>query len=65
MTSDKDRFLTLKKERDGSILFGNDSSSMIIRKGTINLGSKDATKENVLPVEDMKHNMLSVIQMCD
>jgi hypothetical protein len=43
MTGDKDRFLTLKKERDGSISFGNDNSARIIGKGTVKLGSKDAT----------------------
>jgi hypothetical protein len=65
MTGDKDKFLTLKKERDGSISFGNDNSAKIIGRGTIKLGSKDAREENVLLVEDMKHNLLSVSQMCD
>jgi hypothetical protein len=65
MTGDKDIFLTLKKERDGSISFGNDNSTRIIGKGTVKLGSKDAKEENVLLVEDMKHNLLSVSQMCD
>jgi hypothetical protein len=65
MTGDKDMFLTLKKERDGSISFGNDNSTIIIGRGTIKLGSKDAREENVLLVEDMKHNLLSVSQMCD
>jgi hypothetical protein len=65
MTGDKYRFLTLKKERDGSVSFGNDKSTRIIGKGAVNLESKDATAENVLLVENMKHNLLSVIQMCD
>jgi hypothetical protein len=65
MTGDMDKFLTLKKERDGSVSFGNDNSAKIIGKGTVNLGSKDAKAENVLLVEDMKHNLLSVSQMCD
>jgi hypothetical protein len=42
MTGDKDKFLTLKKERDGSVSFGNDNSSGIIGRGTIKIGSKDA-----------------------
>jgi hypothetical protein len=65
MTGDKDKFLTLKKETNGLVSFWNDNSAKIIGKGTIKLGSKDATVENVLLVEDMKHNLLSVIQMCD
>jgi hypothetical protein len=65
MTCDKDMFVTIKKERDGSIAFGNDNSTKIIGKGTVKLGSKDVMVENVLLVENMKHNMLSVSKMCD
>jgi hypothetical protein len=65
MTGDKNMFLTLKKERDGSVSFGNNHSTKIIGRGTIKLGRKDAMEENVLLVEDMKHNLLSVSQMCD
>ena len=61
----KEKFLTLKKEIYGSVLFGNDNSTRIIGKGTVNIGSKDSMVENVLLVEDMKHNLLSVSQMCD
>jgi hypothetical protein len=35
MTGDRDKFLTLQKERDGSVSFGNDDSSKIIGKGTV------------------------------
>jgi hypothetical protein len=65
MTGDRDKFLTLRKERDGSISFGNDDSSKIIGKGTIRIGNKNEKAENVLLVEDMKHNLLSVSQMCE
>jgi transposase InsO family protein len=65
MTGDRDKFLTLQKERDGSVSFGNDDSSKIIGKGTVRIGNKNEKAENVLLVEDMKHNLLSVSQMCD
>jgi hypothetical protein len=35
MTGDRDKFLTLRKEIDGSVSFGNDDSAEIIRKGTV------------------------------
>jgi hypothetical protein len=35
MTGDRDKFLTLRKERDGSVSFGNDDSAKIIGKGTV------------------------------
>jgi hypothetical protein len=46
-------------------MFGNDNSTQIIRKGTVILGNKDVVVENALLVENMKHNLLSVSQMCD
>jgi hypothetical protein len=65
MTGDRDNFLTLRKERDGPVSFGNDDSTKIIGKGTVRIGNKNTKAENVLLVEDMKHNLLSVSQMCD
>jgi transposase InsO family protein len=58
-------FLHYEKERDGSVSFGNDDSTKIIGKGTVRIGNKNTKAENVLLVEDMKHNLLSVSQMCD
>jgi hypothetical protein len=41
MTGDKDMFLTLRKERDGSVSFRNDDSAKIIGKGTVRIGNKN------------------------
>jgi hypothetical protein len=65
MISDRDNFLTLRKERDGLVSFRNDDSAKIIRKGTVRIGNKNTKVENVLLVEYLKHNLLSVSQMCD
>ena len=65
MTGDKDKFLTLRKEKNRPVSFGNDNSSKIIREGTIWIGNKNEKAQNVLLVEYMKHNILSVSQMCD
>jgi hypothetical protein len=65
MTGDRDKFLTLRKEIYGLVSFGNDDSTKIIGKGTVRIGNKNEKAENVLLVEDMKHNLLSVSQMCD
>ena len=48
-----------------TITFDNDNSSKILGKGTVTLGNKDAVAKNVLLIENMKNNMLSVSQMCD
>jgi hypothetical protein len=65
MMGDRDKFLILRKERDGSVSFGNDDSAKIIGKGTVRIGNKNTKAENVLLGEDMKHNLLSVSQICD
>jgi hypothetical protein len=65
MTGDRDMFLTLRKERDGPVSFINDDLAKIIGKGTVIIWSKNIKAENVLLVEDMKHNLLIVSQMCD
>jgi hypothetical protein len=44
MIGDRDMFLTLRKERDGTVSFENDDSTKIIGKGTIRIGNKN-TKE--------------------
>jgi hypothetical protein len=65
MIGDEDKFLTLIKEIYGSVSFGNDNPARIIGKGTVRIGNKNTKEENVLLVEDMKHNLLSVSLMCD
>jgi hypothetical protein len=65
MIGDRDNFLTLRNERDGFVSFGNDDLDKIIGKGTVRIGNKNTKEENVLLVEYMKHNILSVSQMCD
>jgi hypothetical protein len=61
----KTNFLHYEKKKNGSISFRNDNSSKIIGEGTIQIGNKNEKVQNVLLVEDVKHNLLSVSQMCD
>jgi hypothetical protein len=65
MTGDEDMFLTLRKERDDFVSFGNDDSTRIIGKGIVIIGNNNTKAENVLLVEDMKHNLLILSQICD
>jgi hypothetical protein len=65
MKGDNNRFLTLKREQDESISFRNDNSTIILGRGRVKLRRKDSKEKNVLLVEYMKHNLLSVSQMCD
>ena len=51
--------------RDGTIYFGKHGSSNVIGVGTVTLGSMNALAKDVLLVENMNHNLLSVGKMCD
>jgi hypothetical protein len=65
MTGDQNKFLSLKKENKGKVTFGDDVSAKILGKGTISLGNDKTKEENVLLVENLKPNLLSVSQTCD
>jgi len=65
MTGDRNKFISLKEKKDGTMSFGNDGSSNVIGVGTITFGSKDALAKDVLLVENMNQNFLSVGHMCD
>ena len=64
MTRDQNKFLSLNKEKGGNVTFGSNVTTNIAGKGTISLGN-ERTIENVLFVEDLKHNFINVSQMCD
>ena len=47
-------FVSLNK-KGGNVSFGDDSSTKILGKGTVNLGSENVKTGKVLLVEDLKH----------
>jgi hypothetical protein len=64
MTEDQDKFIKLKR-KGGNVAFGDDSSAKILGKGVVEIGRKNVKEKNVLLVEDLKHNLLSVSKMCE
>jgi hypothetical protein len=64
MTGDQRKFVILKK-KGGNVAFGDDSSTKILGKGTVKLGSENVKAGKVLLVEYLKHNLLSVRKICD
>ena len=63
MTGDSSKFITLKDNK-GKVTFGDSLSSKIIGKGIAIVNDK-IKEENVLLVENIKPNLLSVSQTCD
>ena len=64
MTSDKRKLISLTKGKSGDVSFGNDGTARIIGKGTVALKGR-AKAENVLYVQGLKHDLLSVGHICD
>lgn len=63
--SDKSKFITLKRVNGGIIRFGDNASTRISRRGSLSLDNGRTRIQNVLYVEGLKHNILSVSQLCD
>jgi len=64
MTLDKQCFISFEKKEGGLVTFGNNDKGQI--KGKCIIGKKNTTKiENVQYVEGLKHNLLSISQLCD
>ncbi len=64
MTGDRRCFLSFVQKEGGSVTFGNNNTAQIKGKGII--GKNNSAKiENVQYVEGLKHNLLSISQLCD
>ena len=64
MTEDHSLFKVFKSKKGGNVTFGDRSKSQIKGKGTISLpGLPDIA--NILYVEGLRMNLLSISQICD
>ena len=63
MTGDKSKFLTLSENKSGNVIFGNDALGKIKGKGMVSLSNGKGKAQDVLFVDGLKHNLLSVIQV--
>jgi hypothetical protein len=65
MTGDKSKFLTLSENKSRNVTFGNDAPGKIKGKGMVSLSNGKGKAQDVLFVDGLKHNLLSVSQVCD
>jgi hypothetical protein len=65
MIGDKSKFLTLSESKSGNVTFGNDALGKIKGKGMVSLSNSKGKAQDVLFLEGLKHNLLSVSQVCD
>ena len=64
MTDDIDQFFTLEGKDGGFIIFRDNRKGRIIDIDKINI-TPSTFIENILLVEKLKHNLLSISQLCD
>jgi len=65
MTGDKSKFFSLREHKLGNVTFGNNAPVKIRGKGMVSLSNEKGKSQDVLFVDGLKHNLLSVIQVCD
>ncbi|EOY17397.1 Uncharacterized protein TCM_036559 [Theobroma cacao] len=64
MTTNKNLFARLDRNWSGSVSFGDDSKGVI--QGSETIGNTSQTQiRHVLYVKGLKHNLLSISQLCD
>ena len=64
MTGDKTKLSNMNNFNGGSIKFGNNDDAKIVGKGHVSLNGGKILYDNVLYVDGLKHNLLSVSQLC-
>nr|KYP40182.1 hypothetical protein KK1_038473 [Cajanus cajan] len=65
MTGDPSKFSSLKLKNEGFVTYGDNNKGRILGHGNIGNSSSLTLIENVLFVEGLKHNLLSIIQLSD
>nr|KYP44449.1 hypothetical protein KK1_034026 [Cajanus cajan] len=64
MIGDKSKFVSLQEKESGTITYGDNNKGKILGSGTIS-NSSNTLIEDVLYVEGVKYNLLSISQLCD
>ena len=64
MTGDKSQFITLDAKNRGMVTFEDNGKRKIIGIGNIGI-TPSKYIENILLVDDLKYNLLSISQFCD
>jgi hypothetical protein len=64
MTGDKSKLSSFTPKDEGFVTFSDNSKGTIIRVGNVDNYSSSCN-ENVLLVDGLKHNLISISQLCD
>lgn len=65
MIGDKNKFQSLRRMNRGKVKFEGNSLARVVGIGSLVLNDGETKVENILYVKGLKHNLLSVSQLCD
>nr|KYP59864.1 hypothetical protein KK1_015305 [Cajanus cajan] len=65
MTRDPSKFTSLKLKHEGFVTYGDNNKGRILGCGNVGNSSTPKLIENVLLIEGLKHNLLSISQLSD
>ena len=57
--------MSVSENKSGNVTFGNDALGKIKGKGMVKLSNGKGKAQDVLFLDGLKHNLLSVIHVCD
>ena len=64
MTGDISLFIDFVAKKKGFVIYGDNNKGAILGKGSVGNPSS-TTISDVLSVEGLKHNLISISQLCD
>jgi len=64
MTGDKSKFVNITFKQEGHVTYGDNNKERILGRGSIR-DKSNLLIHDILYVEGLKHNMLSISQLCD
>jgi len=64
MTRDASKFVNITFKQERHVTYGDNNKGKILRKGTI-VNENSFLIHDVFYVEGLKHNLLSISQLCD
>ena len=64
MTGDASKFIHISSKNSGHVTYENNNKGKILGVGKIGMNPSTST-ENVLLIDSLKHNLLSIYQLCE
>ena len=65
MTGDATKFISIKPTNGGNVIYGDNNTGKVIGIGSVGKQNSNSSIDNVILVKGLKHNLLSVSQLCD